>query len=738
MNAVPFRRETSEKGFHYEESLSLHYIEQDKDYICSRPDDNGMHTCNNLPHYKIGEMICNDSAVPNSLNMPTNTSCVNWNQYYTECKSQGSNPFQGTISFDNIGLAWVAIFLVISLEGWTDIMYYVQDAHSFWDWIYFVLLIVIGSFFMINLCLVVIATQFSETKKREMERMRLERARFHSTSTLASSTNNSEPTTCYAEIVKYIAHLWRRTKRRLLKKYRVYRYRRQHEQDRKLIISQNLPEPIGISSSRFSMQFCGGHDRSGENPGGSSSTCSLARHSCRYHSLKSKHQLQAPHASPEVSEIDVPATPRGLLVGNVNSGSLLRVPSTTNTWNEKINEGSWSGSSFLSPPSVSEQRRRSSVMFCDEVTTLNSVSEEKNICSSEKMTQTDDGDIWQHNKTNANDTQSGTDIAIPEISNEALTCQELLAFSGAISAALPTGQLALESIFTSLTKGVQEKNEGGNGGSGPGSHRWPEPGDTCSCCGETSGGDCPICTSPEWSIVMNAQKDGVMNKQRHRTRLKAIGTECGKCTIYCLTNLQRFVKALVEHKYFQQGILLAILFNTLSMGIEYHNQPEELTVIVEISNIVFSGIFAVEMLLKVIAEGPFGYISNGFNVFDGVIVILSIIELCQTFLDGSGNDRAGSSGLSVLRTFRLLRILKLVRFMPNLRRQLFVMLRTMDNVAVFFSLLILFIFIFSFTLVIYCTDILFSAHNYCLLPLPIDEADDQGPCGSHVPDVLKK
>lgn len=96
----------------YFRSLSLHYLEQDKDYICSRPDDNGMHTCDNLPHYKIGDMICNDSALPNSFNVPTNSSCVNWNQYYTECKSQGSNPFQGTISFDNIGLAWVAIFLV--------------------------------------------------------------------------------------------------------------------------------------------------------------------------------------------------------------------------------------------------------------------------------------------------------------------------------------------------------------------------------------------------------------------------------------------------------------------------------------------------------------------------------------------------------------------------------------------------------------------------------------------------
>lgn len=89
-----------------------------------------------------------------------------------------------------------------------------------------------------------------------------------------------------------------------------------------------------------------------------------------------------------------------------------------------------------------------------------------------------------------------------------------------------------------------------------------------------------------------------------------------------LSYSRRYIKALVDHKYFQQGILLAILINTLSMGIEYHDQPEELTVIVETSNIAFSGIFAVEMLLKIIAEGPFKYIANGFNVFDGVIVVL--------------------------------------------------------------------------------------------------------------------
>lgn len=42
----------------------------------------------------------------------------------------------------------------------------------------------IGAFFMINLCLVVIATQFAETKRRETERMMQERKRLRSTGSI--------------------------------------------------------------------------------------------------------------------------------------------------------------------------------------------------------------------------------------------------------------------------------------------------------------------------------------------------------------------------------------------------------------------------------------------------------------------------------------------------------------------------------------------------------------------------
>lgn len=67
-------------------------------------------------------------------------------------------------------------------------------------------------------------------------------------------------------------------------------------------------------------------------------------------------------------------------------------------------------------------------------------------------------------------------------------------------------------------------------------------------------------------------------------------------------------------------------------------------------------------------------------------MLVSLFELFAT---------AGSSGLTVLRTFRLLRIFKAFRFIPTLKRQVVVMIRTLNNVATFCCLLLLFIFIFS-------------------------------------------
>lgn len=63
---------------------------------------------------------------------------------------------------------------------------------------------------MINLCLVVIATQFSETKQREHQLMQEQRAACLSSSTLASL---AEPGDCYEEIFQLVCHVLRKARR---------------------------------------------------------------------------------------------------------------------------------------------------------------------------------------------------------------------------------------------------------------------------------------------------------------------------------------------------------------------------------------------------------------------------------------------------------------------------------------------------------------------------------------------
>lgn len=194
--------------------------------------------------------------------------------------------------------------------------------------------------------------------------------------------------------------------------------------------------------------------------------------------------------------------------------------------------------------------------------------------------------------------------------NDTMTCQELLAFSVAFSAALPTSQNTLESFYSSLTRHDQAnngENRAINLNADNKTTTTPSGYENFSCC---------------YHLYQNsAHIEALMGKQSKNRFCQPV-INVWKAFRKITSFSRRYIKVMVDHKYFQQGILLAILINTLSMGIEYHDQPDELTAIVETSNIVFSGVFAVEMLLKVIAEGPFRYIANGFNVFDGIIVIL--------------------------------------------------------------------------------------------------------------------
>uniref|UniRef100_A0A8P0PBW9 Voltage-dependent R-type calcium channel subunit alpha n=1 Tax=Canis lupus familiaris TaxID=9615 RepID=A0A8P0PBW9_CANLF len=76
-------------------------------------------------------------------------------------------PNDGITQFDNILFAVLTVFQCITMEGWTTVLYNTNDAlGATWNWLYFIPLIIIGSFFVLNLVLGVLSGEFAKERER--------------------------------------------------------------------------------------------------------------------------------------------------------------------------------------------------------------------------------------------------------------------------------------------------------------------------------------------------------------------------------------------------------------------------------------------------------------------------------------------------------------------------------------------------------------------------------------------
>uniref|UniRef100_A0A2I3HMH0 Voltage-dependent T-type calcium channel subunit alpha-1G n=1 Tax=Nomascus leucogenys TaxID=61853 RepID=A0A2I3HMH0_NOMLE len=585
--------------------------EDESPFICSQPRENGMRSCRSVPTLR-GE---GGGGPPCGLdyeayNSSSNTTCVNWNQYYTNCSAGEHNPFKGAINFDNIGYAWIAIFQVITLEGWVDIMYFVMDAHSFYNFIYFILLIIVGSFFMINLCLVVIATQFSETKQRESQLMREQRVRFLSNaSTLASF---SEPGSCYEELLKYLVYILRKAARRLAQVSRAAGVRAG-------LLSS--PAPLGGQETQPSSSCSRSHRR-------------LSVHHLVHHHHHHHHHyhlgngtLRAPRASPEIQDRDANGSRR-----------LMLPPPSTPALSGGPPGGAESVHSFYHADCHLEPVR----------------------CQAPPP----------RSPSEASGRTVGSGKVYPTVHTS--PPPETLKEKALVEVAASSGPPTLTSLnippgpYSSMHKLLETQSTGtcqssckisspclkaDSGACGP---------DSCPYCARAGAGEVELAdrempdsdSEAVYEFTQDAQHRDL--RDPHSRRQRSLGPDAEPSSVLAFWRLicDTFRK-IVDSKYFGRGIMIAILVNTLSMGIEYHEQPDELT--------------------------------NALEITQAACPLCSVWEIV--------GQQGG--GLSVLRTFRLMRVLKLVRFLPALQRQLVVLMKTMDNVATFCMLLMLFIFIFS-------------------------------------------
>uniref|UniRef100_Q13936-6 Isoform 6 of Voltage-dependent L-type calcium channel subunit alpha-1C n=1 Tax=Homo sapiens TaxID=9606 RepID=Q13936-6 len=115
----------------------------------------------------IADVPAEDDPSPCALETGHGRQCQNG----TVCKPGWDGPKHGITNFDNFAFAMLTVFQCITMEGWTDVLYWVNDAVGRdWPWIYFVTLIIIGSFFVLNLVLGVLSGEFSKEREKAKAR----------------------------------------------------------------------------------------------------------------------------------------------------------------------------------------------------------------------------------------------------------------------------------------------------------------------------------------------------------------------------------------------------------------------------------------------------------------------------------------------------------------------------------------------------------------------------------------
>ena len=136
---------------------------------------------------------------------------------------------------------------------------------------------------------------------------------------------------------------------------------------------------------------------------------------------------------------------------------------------------------------------------------------------------------------------------------------------------------------------------------------------------------------------------------------------------------------------FEKLVIILIVANSGLMASEYCGQPDSWDDMLKTLNLGFVLVFTVELTMRMAAQYPRAFFSNGWQIFDFVIVVGSLIVIP---LDGIVN-------LQALRPFRLLLIFRMIKRARGIKMLVGVLLMSLPAVINVSSLLFLSFFIFA-------------------------------------------
>ncbi|KAJ9451264.1 Sodium channel protein 60E [Diplonema papillatum] len=151
------------------------------------------------------------------------------------------------------------------------------------------------------------------------------------------------------------------------------------------------------------------------------------------------------------------------------------------------------------------------------------------------------------------------------------------------------------------------------------------------------------------------------------------------------------VKQLVVWKWFNRFVVFIIAVNILAMCLDHYGISREFENAIEAVSFVCNIIFILEMLLKWAGLSIKGYFKDKWNVFDFLLVVVSLPEM---FIAVASSEQGGS-GITALRALRAFRVTRLLRRYQSLQQVVTIIMRSVGSAVYLCLIMVLFIFVFS-------------------------------------------
>lgn len=132
------------------------------------------------------------------------------------------------------------------------------------------------------------------------------------------------------------------------------------------------------------------------------------------------------------------------------------------------------------------------------------------------------------------------------------------------------------------------------------------------------------------------------------------------------------------------------------MAISYYGAPYSYNYTLEIINYIFTAIFTLEAIFKLIPYGLL-YFKSSWNVFDFIVVIGSLMDIILNSLNESSLKflRVGPQLARVLRVLRVTRLFRLVNRLKGLQMLIQTVIFSVGALIHVFMLLLILFFIYS-------------------------------------------